>query len=41
MDFNEANLIVKYSHKISELAKVASENNNIENEMYERYDVKR
>ena len=41
MDFNEANLIVKYSHKISELAKVASANNNIENEMYEKYDVKR
>lgn len=41
MDFNEANLIVKYSHKISELAKTASENNNIEAEMYEKYDVKR
>lgn len=41
MDFNEANLIVKYSHKISELAKIASANNNIETEMYEKYDVKR
>lgn len=41
MDFNEANLIVKYSHKISELAKTASSNNNIENDMYEKYDVKR
>ena len=41
MDFNEANLIVKYSHKISELAKTASANNNIETEMYEKYDVKR
>ena len=41
MDFNEANLIVKYSHKISELAKIAAANNNIETEMYEKYDVKR
>ncbi len=41
MDFNEANLIVKYAHKISELAKTAESNNNIESDMYEKYDVKR
>lgn len=41
MDFNEANLIVKYSHKISELAKITQTNNNIGNELYEKYDVKR
>lgn len=39
MDFNEANLIVKYSHKICELAKTAAANNNIETEMYEKYEV--
>ncbi len=41
MDFDEANLIIKYSHKISELAKMTASNNNIEAEMYEKYDVKR
>ena len=41
MDFNEANLIVKYLHRISELTKIAAANNNIENEMYEKYEVKR
>lgn len=41
MDFNEANLIVKYSHKISELAKTAKKNNNIDADLYEKYDVKR
>ncbi len=41
MDFDEANLIIKYSHKISELAKITASNNNIEAEMYEKYDVKR
>lgn len=41
MDFNEANLIVKYSHKISELAKVASHNNQIDADWYTKYDVKR
>lgn len=41
MDFNEANLIVKYSHKISELAKTASSNNNIDADLYAEYDVKR
>lgn len=39
MDFNEANLIVKYSHKISELSKTAAANNNIGAEMYEKYEV--
>lgn len=41
MDFNEADLIVKYSHKISSLAEITASNNNIEAEMYEKYDVKR
>lgn len=41
MDFNEANIIVKYSHKISALAKIAAENNNIDPAMYDKYDVKR
>lgn len=41
MDFDEANLIIKYSHKITELAKMTASNNNIETEMYEKYDVKR
>ncbi len=41
MDFNEANLIVKYSHTISQLAKMTSSNNNIEPYMYDKYDVKR
>lgn len=41
MDFNEANLLVKYSHRISELAKISAGNNNIDQSMYEKYDVKR
>lgn len=41
MDFNEANLIVKYSHKISELSKTASVNNAIAADLYEKHDVKR
>ena len=41
MDFNEANLIVKYSHRISELAKVTASNNNIDASLYEKFDVKR
>lgn len=41
MNFDEANLIIKYSHKISELAKITASNNNIEAEMYEKFDVKR
>ncbi len=41
MDFNEANLIVKYSHKISELSKTASVNDVIDPGLYDKYDVKR
>lgn len=41
MDFTEANFIVKYSHKISELAKTASANDAIDPSLYEKYDVKR
>ncbi len=41
MDFNEANLIVKYSHRISELSKLTTSNNNIDASLYEKYDVKR
>jgi citrate synthase len=41
MDFNEANLIVKHSHKISELSKLTTQNNNIDSSLYEKYDVKR
>ena len=41
LDFNEANLIVKYSQRISELSELTKENNNITPEMYEKYDVKR
>lgn len=41
MNFNDADLIIKYSHKISELTRLAEKNNNIESEMYEKYDVKR
>ena len=40
MDFNAANLIVKYSHTISELAKI-EQADNISPELYEKYDVKR
>jgi len=40
LDFNEANLIVKYSHKISELAKIAQAND-IELDLYDKHDVKR
>lgn len=40
MDFNEANLIVKYSHKISELAKISA-SNCIDADLYSAYDVKR
>ncbi len=39
MNLNEADLIVKYSHKLSELTRLISANNNIENEMYEKYEV--
>ena len=40
MDFNAANLIVKYSHKISELAKI-EQADKIVPELYDKYDVKR
>jgi citrate synthase len=40
LDFNEANLIVKYSHSISELARLAT-GNVIDPSLYDRYDVKR
>lgn len=40
MDFNAANLIVKYSHKISELAKI-EQADRIATDLYEKYDVKR
>lgn len=40
MDFNEANLIVKYSHKISELTKLTLAIP-IDVPLYEKYDVKR
>lgn len=41
MDFNEANFIVKYSHKVSELAKAATVNDAIDPSLYDKYDVKR
>ena len=40
MDFNAANLIVKYSHMISELAKI-EQADRIAPELYDKYDVKR
>lgn len=41
MDFNEINLIVKYSHTISRLASQLKEVDDIPSELYDRYDVKR
>lgn len=41
MDFNEINLIVKYSHTISRLAAQIKETDQIEPSLYEKYDVKR
>lgn len=41
MDFNEANLIVKYSHAISRMAAEIVKADAIEPELYEKYDVKR
>lgn len=41
MDFEKADLIIKFSHKISELAALTLENNNIKPSAYEEYDVKR
>jgi citrate synthase len=40
LDFNEANLIVKYSHQISQLTELAKESP-INQELYDYYDVKR
>ena len=41
MDFNEANLLVKYSYAISELAEKSALSNRIDPELYAKYDVKR
>lgn len=41
MDFNEADFIVKYSQKISELAACAKTNDRIDPAFYEKFDVKR
>lgn len=41
MDFNEINLIVKYSHTISRLANQLKETDDIPVDLYEKYDVKR
>ncbi|MCD8371776.1 MAG: citrate/2-methylcitrate synthase [Clostridia bacterium] len=41
MDFNEANLLVKYSHKLYELAEKSALTNKIEPSLYGKYDVKR
>lgn len=41
MDFEKADLIIKFSHKISELADLTLKNNNIKPSAYEEYDVKR
>lgn len=41
MNFNDADLIIKYSHKISELTKIAEKNNNIDADMYDKLNVKR
>ncbi len=41
MDFNEINLIVKYSHTISRLATELAKTDIIEPELYAKYDVKR
>lgn len=41
MNFKDADLIVKYSHQISSLAKLTEANNNIEPSMYDKFDVKR
>ncbi|MCM1437615.1 MAG: citrate/2-methylcitrate synthase [Roseburia sp.] len=41
MDFNEINLIVKYSHAISRLAEQLKETDDIPLELYDKYDVKR
>ena len=41
MDFNEANLLVKYSHTISRLAEDLRKTDVIDPSLYEKYDVKR
>ena len=41
MDFNEINLIVKYSHTMSSMAAELVKTDIIEPELYEKYDVKR
>ncbi len=41
MDFNEANLIVKYSHAISTLAGELAKTDVMDPSLYEKYDVKR
>lgn len=41
MDFNEINLIVKYSHTMSRLAAQLAKTDIIEPELYAKYDVKR
>lgn len=41
MDFNEANLIVKYSHTISKLADELQSTDIIPSGLYDKYDVKR
>ncbi len=41
MDFNEINLIVKYSHTISKMAAQIEKTDIIEPELYDKYEVKR
>lgn len=41
LDFNEINLIVKYSHTISRLANQLKETDDIPVDLYEKYNVKR
>jgi len=41
LDFNEINLIVKYSHAMSDMAKELLKTDVIEPELYAKYDVKR
>ena len=41
VDFNEANLLVKYSYTISELAEKSALSNRIDPSLYTEYDVKR
>ncbi len=41
MDFNEANLIVKYSHAINKLSQLVTRTDAISADLYDKYDVKR